>query len=241
MSTPLWKQAYGEERAADYERLLREGMGPTYAALLEATVDAVAAHVERPRHVLDLGAGTGNVSVALRKRFPQAALVALDGSSAMLSVAQKRLLDAAFVHRAFGARGWTKDLGTYDAVTSAGAVHHLEARGKQRLFRDIFALLRPGGVLVLADPVAGETRAQARLYEDAWVNVIARNLAKAGKAVGVEDIRREHRRVQKAEGDVPSPLRHQLRWLSEAGFTRVDCWWKSFGFAVFGGVRPAGR
>lgn len=241
MTAALWKKAYGRSRAADYERLLREGMGPTYAALLEATTEAVARHVERPRHALDLGAGTGNVTAALRQRFPQAALVALDGAPAMLDVARARVPDAAFVERSFGARGWTRDLGTYDAVTSAGAVHHLDARGKRRLMKDVFSLLRPGGVLVLADPVAGETRAQARLYEDAWVSLIARNLAAAGKAVAEADIRREHRRVQRREGDRPSPLRHQLRWLCEAGFTRVDCWWKSFGFAVFGGVRPARR
>lgn len=234
-----WKKAYGPERAADYERLLREGMGPTYAALLEALTEAVARHVESPRHALDLGAGTGNVTAALRARFPQAALVALDGSPSMLAVARTRVRDAAFVERAFGVKGWTRDLGRYDAVTSAGAVHHLGARGKRALFKDAFGLLRPGGVLVLADPLAGETRAQARLYEEAWVTLIARNLARAGKAVPVDAIRREHRRVQRREGDQPSPLNAQLRWLKDAGFVMVDCWWKSFGFAVFGGVRPA--
>ncbi|WP_334976078.1 hypothetical protein [Nostoc sp.] len=30
----------------------------------------------------------------------------------------------------------------------------------------------------------------------------------------------------------------QLHWLEAAGFQNVDCWYKNFSFAVFGGYRP---
>jgi hypothetical protein len=35
--------------------------------------------------------------------------------------------------------------------------------------------------------------------------------------------------------DRPSGLFEQLRWLAEAGFTGVDCFWMSAGHAVYGG------
>jgi len=35
-----------------------------------------------------------------------------------------------------------------------------------------------------------------------------------------------------------APLDIQLRWLEAAGFQDVDCWYKNFSFAVFGGHRP---
>jgi tRNA (cmo5U34)-methyltransferase len=38
--------------------------------------------------------------------------------------------------------------------------------------------------------------------------------------------------------DRMAPLNTQLRWLEEAGFQDVDCWYKNFSFAVFGGHRP---
>jgi tRNA (cmo5U34)-methyltransferase len=35
--------------------------------------------------------------------------------------------------------------------------------------------------------------------------------------------------------DRMATLGSQLRWLEEAGFREVDCWYKSYNFAVFGG------
>ena len=41
-------------------------------------------------------------------------------------------------------------------------------------------------------------------------------------------------------GDHPSymaPLAVQIAWLSEAGFTSADCYWKYLDFTIFGGVK----
>jgi tRNA (cmo5U34)-methyltransferase len=41
------------------------------------------------------------------------------------------------------------------------------------------------------------------------------------------------------EHDRPDTVRDQLDWLRAAGFVDVSCWYRSFRFAVFGGVVPA--
>jgi tRNA (cmo5U34)-methyltransferase len=46
--------------------------------------------------------------------------------------------------------------GPFDLVFSALAVHHLDADGKQDLFRRIALVLRPGGRFVLGDVVVPE-------------------------------------------------------------------------------------
>lgn len=48
-----------------------------------------------PRHVLELGAGTGNLSLLLRERCSQSRLVVTDVSGAMLEVARRRIVEAA--------------------------------------------------------------------------------------------------------------------------------------------------
>jgi len=40
------------------------------------------------------------------------------------------------------------------------------------------------------------------------------------------------------EVDKPSPVADQLRWLVEAGFEAVDCFWLRAGHAVLGGYKP---
>ena len=36
-----------------------------------------------------------------------------------------------------------------------------------------------------------------------------------------------------------SPVETQLKWLREIGFVHVDCFFKVFELAIFGGIRPA--
>ena len=40
--------------------------------------------------------------------------------------------------------------------------------------------------------------------------------------------------------DQPAPVAEQCRWLAEAGLVDVDCFFKEWRFAVFGGQRPDG-
>jgi tRNA (cmo5U34)-methyltransferase len=37
------------------------------------------------------------------------------------------------------------------------------------------------------------------------------------------------------EYDRMAPLEDQLGWLEATGFVDIDCWYKNFSFAVFGG------
>jgi tRNA (cmo5U34)-methyltransferase len=78
---------------------------------------------------------------------PLAHLVGIDESEAMLAAADipgdlrvSRLEDPL-------------PEGPFDLVVSCLAVHHLDAEGKQDLFRRIAGVLRPGGRFVLADVV----------------------------------------------------------------------------------------
>jgi tRNA (cmo5U34)-methyltransferase len=39
--------------------------------------------------------------------------------------------------------------------------------------------------------------------------------------------------------DKMATIADQLRWLEEAGFQSVDCWYKSYNFAVYGGRKAS--
>ena len=67
---------------AQYLRFSDERLRPALDLLAQVPLDA-------PSHVVDLGCGAGNVTAILHRRFPQAAVLGVDGSAAMLAKARE--------------------------------------------------------------------------------------------------------------------------------------------------------
>jgi tRNA (cmo5U34)-methyltransferase len=101
--------------------------------------------------MLELGTGTGETSRLVLAEHPDARLVGIDESEAML--AEARLEGAELLVQRLQDE---LPRGRFDLVFSALAVHHLDAEEKADLFRRVRAVLRPGGRFVLGDVVVPE-------------------------------------------------------------------------------------
>jgi tRNA (cmo5U34)-methyltransferase len=168
------------------------------------------------RRILDLGAGEGRLIGLLLDRLPEATGIALDFSDQMLERLHARFDDDARVD--VGTHDLSQplpDLGTFDAVVSSFAIHHLVDSRKRELYEECFACLQPGGVFLNLEHVASPTRP---LHEDF--------LAAIGTRV---------------EDDDPSnkllDVETQLQWLRAIGFAEVDCHWKWRELALLAGVK----
>jgi tRNA (cmo5U34)-methyltransferase len=180
--------------------------------------------------VLDLGAGTGLLAAWIVESFPRARITLVDIAPAMLERARQRLAGIAHPPRIAVSDYANAPLGgPYDAVVSALSIHHCEDAAKRSLFARIFAALRPGGVFVNAEQVAGPTPALDAEYERAW----QRDIKAAGASE--EEIAAAQMRMRE---DRCAPLDAQLAWLRDSGFADADCRFKDGRFAVYGGRKP---
>jgi hypothetical protein len=125
-------------------------------------------------------------------------------------------------------------------VISSLAVHHLDAEGKQALFRALAPRIEPGGALLIADVVAPVAEIVRKSHDQSWDRAAReQSLALTGSPATYERAKAEGWGYLDEEDDIdkPSPLFDQLKWLEEAGFSAVDCFWMRAGFAVYGGYR----
>jgi ubiquinone/menaquinone biosynthesis C-methylase UbiE len=122
-----------------------------------------AAQVQPGERVLDLGCGTGELTLALKRRQPAAHVFGLDPDPKALALAQQK-------GRAAGCEiEWQQGYAgrapfpahSFDRVVSSLVIHHLESAQKREAFGDVRRLLRAGGwfhVLDFGPPHGGIER-----------------------------------------------------------------------------------
>ncbi|MGI8802731.1 MAG: class I SAM-dependent methyltransferase [Solirubrobacteraceae bacterium] len=169
------------------------------------------------RRILDLGTGDGRLLALLLIERPEGTGVGIDVSDPMLGRARERFADddrVELLHHDMAAP--LPDLGSFDAIVSSLAIHHLDDERKRSLYAEVFARLEPGGVFANLEHVASPSERLHRRFYD---------------AIGYG-----------LEGEDPSnkllDTETQLRWLRELGFEEVDCYWKWLELALLLGVKP---
>jgi trans-aconitate 2-methyltransferase len=154
----------------------REWDAPTYDRVANPQAGWGAAVLDRlpltgNERVLDAGCGSGRVTEMLLSRLPRGRVVALDASAAMLEEARRRLADHAdrveFVQADLARPLPIGD--PVDAILSTATFHWVTDH--DALFRNLAAVLRPGGRLVAQCGGAGNIASLKRVLAgigDGW-------------------------------------------------------------------------
>lgn len=103
--------------------------------------------LDTPHLAYDLGCGPGNSTALIAARFPEAAVIGLDTSPAMLASARARLPDLTFAQA--DAATWVPDRAP-DLIYANAVLQWLPDHAS--LLPRLFGLLAPGGVLAVQMP-----------------------------------------------------------------------------------------
>jgi SAM-dependent methyltransferase len=127
----------------------------SYVSELTAWIQELAAGLA-PRRILDLGSGTGTGAFALLRRFEGADVIALDRSEQLLHHLRDNARDLGVADRVRTVQAdldaaWPA-IDTVDLVWASSSLHHMA--DPDRVLAGVFAVLRPGGLLVVAEIVS---------------------------------------------------------------------------------------
>ena len=105
------------------------------------------------RRILDLGAGTGTGTVALLQCFEEAEVIALDRSGPLLDRLRDKARDLGLAARVRTEQAdldaaWPA-IGTVDLAWASMSLHHMA--DPDRVLAEVFAAIRPGGLLAVAE------------------------------------------------------------------------------------------
>ena len=217
------------EKEAEVFDIIIRTLIPYYEDMIHSLVLALPFHEKEMIKVLDLGCGTGNISMILKERFPKAFITCVDLAENMIKMARLKLSsynNVEFLAANFCDLEFNEE---YDAVISSLALHHLLPEEQKLFYGKIKGWLKEGGVFYNADNILGSTKHLNQVYFDKWVEFMLQSHSK-------EEIEKIWLPKHKEE-DFPVPLQNHIRWMKNAGFQDVDVVWKYYMFGVYGGTK----
>ncbi len=122
------------------------------------------------RRILDYGCGIGQLTVALKERFPEAEVWGLDIGAPMIRYGHMRAahlnFDVNFVQRLAEDNGFPD--GYFDIVTSFLAHHEMPADVSRQVIAESQRVTRPGAVFYPVDFISGGTKMIPRALSSRW-------------------------------------------------------------------------
>lgn len=127
------------------------------------------ANIQSGQRVLDLGCGTGLLTMLIKQSIPEARVTGLDGDEEALNIARakSRGTDIQWDHALAFDMPYPDQ--SFDVVVSSFVTHHLTSADKVRAFNEVHRILRPDGGFHIVDfgpPFNLLTRAQASVMKN---------------------------------------------------------------------------
>jgi tRNA (cmo5U34)-methyltransferase len=218
-------------RIHSYDSLIRR-IVPGYEEWASTLIDLLP---EAAQDVVELGCGTGFLSLALAARYPAARITFVDASEEMVELTRARVTAAApaVAERGQFIAARFEDMqlprGGADLITSSLSLHHVQDKGT--LFSRLHDAQRSGGRLCFADQVRAAPEAQ---HVRNWEEWIAFCRAPGNCTEEETDFVIEHSRTH----DHYVTPAAQFELLARAGFVELDCLWRNGMWAILTATKP---
>ncbi len=220
---------------------------PKYNEMQEVICQIIKTIGKKEITVLDLGAGSGILLNKIGTEF-NSKIYWQDFSEDFMNVARKKPTSnkTTYIISDLNQKEWNKDItAKFDVIVSSNAIHHLKNERKKELYAEIFEMLTPGGIFINADEVKGESDSIYLMYLNFWNNHVNEQYNKGKVSKQMKEIWDKYvdrnitnfGMVEENPKDIHAQLVKQLNWMQEIGFGNLECFWKNYLWAIFGGFK----
>lgn len=194
---------------------------------------------------MDLGCGDGILAAAILGEYPSSRGVLVDFSAPMLEQAREQLKEhggqLTFMNVDYGDPAWVNRMqlqGPFDAIVSAYSIHHQPDARKHDICEEIFSLLKPGGWFVNIEHIAPTAQLVADLFNDLIVEGYYAIEQHSGGTRTREEMANVYMNRPDKDANKLLSVDLQCNWLRGIGYEEVDCYFRIYELAVFGGRKP---
>lgn len=191
---------------------------------------------------IDLGCGNGILGKAILQLYPEAQGFFIDISETMLDAAKNSLNNSHksvhFILEDFGKKQWLKSLenqAPFDVIVSGFSIHHQPNKRKKEIYQEIYELLKPAGIFLNLEHIASKSKLGEDAFDQLFVDSLYSYHKNQGSNQSREEIAKQYYNRHDKNANILESLTCQCQWLEEIGFVDVDCYFKLFEIALFGG------
>ncbi len=245
---------YGPQTAHGYDRLAYNCFW-AYKEAFEAAAYSLYAFSrpteEATRNILDVGAGTGNGSIAITQKFneleiqmdqfqTQFSFTLFDQSSSMLNKAIEKLQGKNTKKIVNPIELLSESVSSeFDFVFSSYFFHNLNLPQKNLFIDSVFKVTKKGGSFILIDRflIDEKNLFGSPAYLKAYTIKFYNDAKVSSPKIQFKDVQDEIQKNFEFENDTPSNLLDTMTMLQDSGF-EVSCPFVSFGIGVIHAFKP---
>jgi tRNA (cmo5U34)-methyltransferase len=217
---------FGENVAKVFDDMVNRSV-PFYGEIQRMMAELAANHAKEGSFVYDLGCSTGTTMIGMDTMVDQSIrFIGIDDSQEMLDKCKSKLMEIGF-SREYELQ--CADLGQGIKISNASVVvlcltlQFVRPIYRERLLRDIYEGLNPGGVLILVEKILAEDSAFNRDFIEYYYDYKRRN--------HYSEMEISQKREALENVLVPYKLSEDITLLRDRGFAHCEVFFKWYNFA----------